>query len=199
MVCQWLFALLSGKYTTIYLNNNDSNNRTPHMQLKADNSNNPSANSLPVILVVEDDTGSQFYMEVILSREFRPIIAGNNREVFDVLEKEKVAMILMDISLRESISGLDITRLLRSDSRYKELPIVAVTVHVFHADKQRSLEAGCNEYLSKPVKKGTLLMIINKYLGPDNYPVTHPMSPSKVFCNGRKHWLLRQTPHTCHP
>ncbi len=134
------------------------------MQSKTNNSSYSPTESLPVILVVEDDASSQFYMEVILNRAFRPIIVSNDREVFDVLEKEKVAMILMDISLRESMSGLDITRKIRSEPRFKEIPVVAVTAHAFPTDKQRSLEAGCNEYLSKPVKRGELLAVINKYL-----------------------------------
>lgn len=134
------------------------------MQSKVNISSYSPAKSLPVILVVEDDASSQFYMEVILNRAFRPIIVSNDREVFDILEREKVALILMDISLRESMSGLDITRLIRSDPRFRELPVIAVTAHAFPTDKQQSIEAGCNEYLSKPVKRGELLKVINKYL-----------------------------------
>lgn len=118
------------------------------------------------ILVVEDDLSSQYYMEVVLQKRFKPIIVASDVEVFKVLENEPVAMIIMDISLRESTNGLEITKVLKNNPKYAHIPIIAVTAHAFPADKQRSLEAGCNEYLSKPVKKDDLLHIINHYLGP---------------------------------
>jgi len=103
-------------------------------------------------------------MEVILQRAFKPVIVSNDRDAFRVLESEKVAMILMDISLKEGVDGLEITRMVRNDPRFKTIPVVAVTAHAFPADKQRSIDAGCNDYLSKPVKKDDLLRLINQYV-----------------------------------
>jgi CheY-like chemotaxis protein len=116
------------------------------------------------ILVVEDDEQSQKYMRILLSREFEVFIAAGSKRAWEVLESENVALILMDLSLRDGEDGLKITRRIRESSPNPNVPIIALTAHAFPEDRKRSIEAGCNDYVSKPFQWVHLKSIIDKYI-----------------------------------
>ncbi len=116
------------------------------------------------ILVVEDDEQSQKYMRILLSREFAVFIAAGSTQAWEILEAENVALILMDLSLRDGEDGLKITRKIRENGPNPDVPIIALTAHAFPEDRKRSLEAGCNDYVSKPFQWVHLKSVIDKYL-----------------------------------
>ncbi|MFZ1729055.1 MAG: response regulator [Bacteroidota bacterium] len=116
------------------------------------------------ILVVEDDEQSQKYMRILLSREFEVFIAAGSSQAWEVLESENVALILMDLSLRDGEDGLKITRRIRETAPNPDVPIIALTAHAFPEDRKRSLEAGCNDYVSKPFQWVHLKSVIDKFL-----------------------------------
>lgn len=116
------------------------------------------------ILVVEDDEQSQKYMRILLSREFEVFIAAGSQQAWEILEKENIVLILMDLSLRDGEDGLKITRNIRESGPDPKVPIIALTAHAFPEDRKRSLEAGCDDYVSKPFQWVHLKSIINKYL-----------------------------------
>lgn len=116
------------------------------------------------ILVVEDDEQSQKYMRILLSREYAVHIAATGRRAWEILEAESIDLILMDLSLRDGEDGLQITRKIRLDEKYRDIPIVALTAHAFPEDRKRSLEAGCNDYVSKPFQWVHLKTVMEKYL-----------------------------------
>ncbi len=116
------------------------------------------------ILVVEDDEQSQKYMRILLSREYAVHIAATGQRAWEILEEDPVDMILMDLSLRDGEDGLQITRKIRLDEKFRDIPIVALTAHAFPEDRKRSLEAGCNDYVSKPFQWVHLKTVMEKYL-----------------------------------
>ncbi|MBN1448177.1 MAG: response regulator [Bacteroidetes bacterium] len=116
------------------------------------------------ILVVEDDEQSQKYMRILLSREYAVHIAATGKQAWDILANEPVDIILMDLSLRDGEDGLQITRKVRLDERYRHIPIIALTAHAFPEDRKRSLDAGCNDYVSKPFQWVHLKTVMEKYL-----------------------------------
>ena len=71
----------------------------------------------------------------------------------------------MDISLHGDIDGLQLTRIIRDSDAHAELPIIALTAHAFPADRQKSIDAGCTDYISKPFQRDQLLRLIEKYIG----------------------------------
>lgn len=148
-------------FTVTFLNTSPNTQPTT----KEINKNTNEMKKIPVVLVVEDDASSQYYMEVVLQKAYNPVIVATDKEAFEVLRNEDVALVLMDISLKESANGLDITRMIKQNPSTAHIPVVALTAHAFPADKQRSLEAGCDDYVSKPVKKDDLYKIIDKFLG----------------------------------
>ncbi len=116
------------------------------------------------ILVVEDDEQSQKYMRILLSREFEVFIAAGSTQAWEILESEDVSLILMDLSLRDGEDGLKITRKIRESGPNPNVPVIALTAHAFPEDRKRSLEAGCNDYVSKPFQWVHLKSVIDKYL-----------------------------------
>lgn len=116
------------------------------------------------ILVVEDDEQSQKYMRILLSREYDVHLAATGQKAWELLEENQIHLVLMDLSLRDGEDGLQITRKIRQDTRYKEIPIIALTAHAFPEDRKRSLEAGCSDYVSKPFQWVHLKSVMEKFL-----------------------------------
>jgi len=77
-------------------------------------------------------------------------------EAVEVIQRRVPALILLDLSLEGPQDGLDLVRMIRNDSKLKAIPIVAATAHALNQDRQNCLEAGCDDYLPKPIKMTTL-------------------------------------------
>jgi len=116
----------------------------------------------PIILVAEDNDQNFFYLEIVLKNiENKILRAVNGQEAVDLCKKHpEIALILMDIKM-PVMNGLDATRIIKSFR--KDLPIVAVTAYAQSSDKYNIREAGCDDYLSKPINKTLLLQLIKKY------------------------------------
>jgi len=115
------------------------------------------------ILIVEDDPVSLEYLEEIIGETGASLLrAQQGREAFDkFMQTPDVEMILMDIQLPDR-SGRQITKDIREDG-YK-IPIIAQTAYAMQEDKEKCLQAGCDDYISKPIDVQALLSIMNKYL-----------------------------------
>ncbi len=116
------------------------------------------------VLVVEDDEQSQKYMSILLSKEFDVSLAATSEQVWDILMNQHIDLILMDLSLRNGDDGLQITRRIRVSARDPRVPIIALTAHAFPEDRKRSLEAGCDDYVSKPFQWSQLRAMMMQYL-----------------------------------
>ncbi len=123
-----------------------------------------SAPAKKQILVVEDDWNSQRYYEHLLSSTYDIYTSSTSVSASALLEEFVFDLVIMDIMIIGEENGLALTRKLRSMPEYKAVPVIAVSAYAFPEDKARALEAGCNEFLPKPVKKDDLLAVINKYL-----------------------------------
>lgn len=119
---------------------------------------------IPTILVVEDEEINQLFLSVKLKKTFNTVIVDNATKALEALEKHQFDIILMDISLKGGLNGIELTKLLRETIEYKTIPIIAVTGHAFDQDRERCLAVGSNDYISKPFKIEELLEKINKYL-----------------------------------
>lgn len=108
------------------------------------------------ILIVEDDLHSQIYFTKLLSVLYDTAVAASAREAWTLLHDRSFDLVLMDISLKGDEDGLSLTRRLREEEKFKNIPIVAVTAYAFPEDRKRALEAGCTDYLSKPVSGSDL-------------------------------------------
>jgi len=117
------------------------------------------------ILVVEDNQVNQKVVTTVLRKRGYTIdLAKDGTEALAKLENSAVFdLILMDVQM-PVLDGLEATRLIRKDPRWKGLPIVAMTAHAMSGDMERCLEAGMNGYISKPVHPSQLLETVDGYL-----------------------------------
>jgi CheY-like chemotaxis protein len=117
----------------------------------------------PLVLVVEDNIETQRLIQVYLKGTFRVVSAANSEEAFEAIESEVPDVILMDINLPGK-DGLSITREIRKGTRCPNIPIVALTAFAMTGDRQRCLEAGCTDYLTKPATKREVLEMISRVI-----------------------------------
>jgi CheY-like chemotaxis protein len=116
-------------------------------------------------LLVDDDIRNLFAMTSVLERYGMHVIPGESGpEALAKLQAEPdVDIALMDIMLPE-MDGYKVTQAIRSQERYKSLPIVALTAKAMKGDREKCLEAGCSDYLSKPVDVEQLLSVLRLWL-----------------------------------
>lgn len=121
-------------------------------------------NAPATILVVEDNEANRLLAGAVLEREgFRVEMAGNSQEALELLESRAPDLILMDVQL-PGIDGLALTRQLKGDHRTAAIPVIALTALAMLGDKERTLEAGCSGYISKPINTRTFGAEVRKFL-----------------------------------
>jgi PAS domain S-box-containing protein len=119
---------------------------------------------LPRILLVEDDGATQGYMRLLLGRQYALSIVDSSESALEILQQQLFDLVLMDISIKGELNGLDLTRIIRSQSTYRHLPIIAVTAHSQAVDEAQCLAAGCTDFVSKPAAPKALIQAIEHYL-----------------------------------
>jgi PAS domain S-box-containing protein len=118
----------------------------------------------PLILLAEDNEDNiAMISEYLLARGYRLDVASNGVEVLECIQREVPALILMDIQM-PGMDGLEATRRLRSNPDTVHIPIIALTALAMPGDRERCLQAGANEYMSKPVRLRQLLQMIQSFL-----------------------------------
>jgi signal transduction histidine kinase/CheY-like chemotaxis protein/ligand-binding sensor domain-containing protein len=114
------------------------------------------------ILIAEDNPINQKLTERVLAKlGYEPTIVENGREVLEEVDRKKYDLILMDIQMPE-MDGLEATRIIRK-SRGEQPVIIAITANVMQGDREECLEAGMNDYISKPIKLDLLVAALEKY------------------------------------
>jgi len=116
------------------------------------------------ILLVEDNDLNRDMLSRRLARKGHDVsIAVDGREGIAKARDERPEIILMDISLPE-VDGWEATRQLREDVSTASIPVIALTAHAMDSDRVRSLEAGCDDYDTKPIELQRLLGKIDALL-----------------------------------
>lgn len=115
----------------------------------------------PTILVAEDTDSNYLLVSTILRKEYKLVRAINGKEAISKYKECRPALILMDIKMPE-MDGIEATKEIRKVD--KSIPIIAVTAFAFDQDKQRTMDAGCNDYISKPVSGVVLKETIKRWL-----------------------------------
>lgn len=103
------------------------------------------------MLVVEDNAVNLELVEAVLEREgYHVVSAVSAEEALGRLERFRPHLVLLDIQL-PGLDGLDLTRLLKANPQTAGIPVVALSAHARQEDRQAALEAGCVEYIAKPI------------------------------------------------
>ena len=111
----------------------------------------------PRLLIVEDDPENQKFLNIFLKNKFEMDFCDSAESFYLKLRDRKYDIILMDISLRGTKDGLQITRELRSNPDYQNMPIVGLSAHAFQKDKENAYNAGIDIFITKPVQGHILL------------------------------------------
>ncbi|MDX1975643.1 MAG: response regulator [Rickettsiales bacterium] len=117
------------------------------------------------ILIVEDnELNLKLFRDLLTAHGYETMETKEGFEAIAITRKEKPDLILMDIQLPE-ISGIDVTRKLKSDAATSSIPIIAVTAFAMKDDEEKILSAGCQAYLSKPISIVPFLNTVRRFLG----------------------------------
>lgn len=119
-------------------------------------------NKMPHILIVEDDAINQLYMRNILKYNYTIIVAFSADSALKKIQTNKFDLILMDISLKGEMNGLDLIKILKNTIEHKNIPVIAVTGFAFDEDRKNCFKAGCDDFLAKPFSENELLTIVAK-------------------------------------
>ena len=116
-----------------------------------------------VLLVEDNEINRDLATELLGDLGIQVTVAENGQEGADRVFAEPFDLILMDIQM-PVMDGLTATRLIRADGRFRKLPILAMTAHAMSSDREKSLEAGMNDHLTKPISPNRLLEALLQWM-----------------------------------
>ncbi|PJF39613.1 MAG: response regulator [Chloroflexi bacterium] len=119
------------------------------------------------VLVVEDNPNNMALItDVLESLDYEVLQAGDGDSGLRIAVDEVPDLILMDMSLPHK-DGWTTTQEIKSTPAAQHIPIIAVTAHAMAGDRERALDAGCDDYISKPIDLLELRRKLNQFLGDD--------------------------------
>ena len=116
------------------------------------------------ILVIEDVEFNRDLLVQLLEDEYQVLTAVNGAEGLALAERERPDLVLMDLSL-PVVDGWEATRRMKAHPDLKDVPIIALSAHAMIGDEDKARQAGCDDYLSKPLNDQLLFAKITKFLG----------------------------------
>ncbi len=116
------------------------------------------------VLIVEDVELNMELLVQLLEDDYQLVMAEDGEAGIQLAQQEQPDLILMDMSL-PVLDGWEATRQLRADPAFKDTPIIGLSAHAMSGDTEKAIEAGCNDYLTKPLNDELLFAMLKKYLG----------------------------------
>ena len=124
---------------------------------------------MPKILLVEDNEMNRDMLSRRLQRRgYEVVIAVDGQEGVAMAQAEAPDLILMDMSL-PVMDGWEATRQLKAASRTMAIPVIALTAHAMSGDREKAMDAGCDDYDAKPIDLSRLLTKIEVLLGKQSH------------------------------
>ena len=114
------------------------------------------------ILVAEDNDSNYVLMTYLLKKDFEFERAKNGQIAVEMCDANAYDLVLMDIKM-PIMDGLEATK--RIKEKHPNLPVIALTANAFDSDRQLAMEAGCDDFLSKPVSSEICVKTIEKFIG----------------------------------
>ena len=117
------------------------------------------------VLIVDDNpTNLKLVAYLVRAHGYEVDTAGDAAAALIAIEAHRPAVILMDLQL-PGIDGLELTRRLKADPATHDIKVIAVTAYAMKGDQEKAIEAGCDDYVTKPVDTRGLPALIAKYAG----------------------------------
>jgi CheY-like chemotaxis protein len=142
------------------------------------------AKGIRILLVEDNELNQQVATELFQSAGATVTIANHGAEALKILRDSEQPppfdIVFMDLQMPE-MDGFTATKLLRADSRFKALPIIAMTAHALVEERQRCLDAGMNDHVSKPIDPEALFATLARWVKPRHAPVgEEPAKPQRA-------------------
>lgn len=151
-----------GKYIVINANESIKSNTFPDMKKLIQGAK---------ILLVEDNVQNQeIATEFLQKANINIKIANNGKEAIEILENEEFDGVLMDCQM-PILDGYEATRLIRKIEKLKDLPIIAMTANTMQGDKEKCINSGMNDYITKPLDFNKFYETLVKWIKPKNFGV----------------------------
>jgi two-component system, cell cycle response regulator DivK len=116
------------------------------------------------ILYVEDNPDNRTLVRrILLSEDYSLLEAVNGLDALNILKNERPDLILMDINMPD-MDGYTLTAKIRATPGFERIPILALTANVMRGDKEKTLEAGCDGYIQKPLDIDQLIREVERFL-----------------------------------
>jgi two-component system cell cycle response regulator DivK len=116
------------------------------------------------ILIVDDNESNIKFLRIILSKTgYNVLEAKNGKTAIEIAIKENPELILMDIMMPE-LDGFEALKILKNMDNLKNIPVIAITALAMKGDKEKILDAGFIDYISKPIDYKELLKKINRFI-----------------------------------
>ena len=117
------------------------------------------------ILVAEDNSMNAELLRAILeAKGYRVLCVTKGDEAVKVALKKKPDLILMDIQL-PGIDGYEATKRIKSNKETKNIPVIAITAYALKGDREKAIDAGCDDYIKKPIDTREVPIIVARYIG----------------------------------
>ncbi len=135
------------------------------------------------ILMTEEDPDNQKLILLYFGKYFDVTTCYSSDEFYDILNQDNYDLILMDISINGTKNGLQLTKELKGNPAYANIPVLCYTAHALHQDRLNALDAGCDAYVSKPSDlKILMLSIIDLLKARGKVPAFDFPAESYSFC-----------------
>ena len=134
------------------------------------------ADGLRVLLAEDNILNQEVATEILRSAGISVEIANNGKEAVEAVMNYPYDIVLMDIQM-PVMGGYEATKSIRSIDRFKDLPIIAMTAHAMQGAREECLEAGMNDYISKPIDPDSLFLTIRKWIKPGAVLDRTPVAP----------------------
>ena len=130
-----------------------------------------------ILLVEDNEFNQQIAMELLSDAGFKIEVAENGQQALEKLDKQTYDIVLMDMQM-PVMDGVTATKEIRKDSRFAELPVVAMTANVMAAEVEKCYQAGMNDHVGKPIEPEDLFGKLLKWIKPREFgSAAEPLSP----------------------
>ena len=119
---------------------------------------------IKILLVEDNEMSRDMLSRRLIRRGFQVVFAMDGQQGIELARSERPDVILMDMSL-PIIDGWEATRRVKADDATRSVPIIGLTAHAMAADREKAIEAGCDDYDTKPVELDRLIGKIEHLLG----------------------------------
>ncbi len=142
---------------------------------------NTASMAEPILLVEDNAVNQKIALNLIGKLGYAAQIANNGQEALDMLTHQPYGLILMDCQM-PIMDGFEATHAIRKQeaASRQHIPIIAMTANAMQGDRERCLEAGMDDYLSKPITPQALSAMLEKWLSPENRPPSSSAAPGAM-------------------